>query len=105
MSRSAIFRPRPNVVSAELDDVVSSDQGDAGSVLLDLKTRRYYSLNEVGTRIWQLLKEGDSVEGIAAALQEGWEVEGAEAEAHVQAFIEELSREGLIEETRASSSE
>ena len=52
-----LYRPNPDVIATTLED--------SESVLLDVKTRRYYSLNETGTRIWELLTDGQAVSGKA----------------------------------------
>ena len=46
------FTPEPHVVS-----VVQ----DTDTALLDVRSERYFTLNEVGTRIWELLAEGASL--------------------------------------------
>ena len=90
MSNQAfVFHPKPNVVSTELDD--------EEAVLLDLTTRRYYTLNDTGARIWELLNAGKTTAEIAAALTEEWTVEQPDALAYVQAFLNELADEGLID--------
>jgi hypothetical protein len=45
------FKTSSDVVVTELD-------GENESVLLHLGTKKYYTLNETGVRIWQLLGEG-----------------------------------------------
>ena len=89
MSTPPLFRPNPHVVSTQLDDTES--------VLLHLKTRRYYSLNDTGSRIWALVEEGLDAHAIAATLTREWDVEAEEAKRHVQAFLDELLKEGILE--------
>ena len=84
------YRTNPNVVATTLDD----DE----SVLLDLNTRRYYSLNETGTRIWEHLVDGAGLTEIAARLTEEYDVSEAEAQEHIEALLSELKSEGLVEE-------
>lgn len=83
------YRPNPNVVATTLED--------AESVLLDLETRRYYTLNETGTRIWQLLSEGRPVSDIAVVLTSEFEVSENDARDHARALIDELVEDGLID--------
>lgn len=89
MTATSSFRPNPDVVVTTLDD--------GESVLLDLNTRQYYSLNDTGTRVWELLKEGRDVDAIARALTEEWDVSYNEARTYTRTFLNELREEGLVE--------
>lgn len=84
-----VYRPSPDVVSTRLDE--------HEAVLLSLKTQRYYSLNETGSRIWALLADGMTAGEMAEALTHEWTTEYEEARAYVQSFLAELNEEGLIE--------
>lgn len=86
----AQYHPSPDVVSTVIDD----DE----SVLLSLETQEYYSLNETGSRIWELLCSGHDPEAIARAITEEWEITREEALSHVQSFLQELSEKGLVTE-------
>lgn len=85
-----MYRPSSDVVSTQLDE--------EEAVLLSLETQQYYSLNETGSRVWELLSEGQDVDAIAAAISNEWEVTEDEALRYVQSFLEELHDEGLVEE-------
>ncbi len=54
-----------------------------------------YTLNEVGTRIWELL-EGRTVGQITADITIEYNVEGEETEKHILDFLESLVAVGLI---------
>ena len=82
------YQPSPNVVSTTLDQE---------AVLLDLDTRRYYSLNETGARIWELLADDQSLDAIAEAITTEWDVSEENARAHVERLLSELEEEGLVE--------
>ena len=86
----ASYRPSSNVVSTEIDD--------EESVLLSLETQQYYSLNETGSRIWELLSDGHDADDIASAITEEWATTHEEALEYVQAFLQELSQADLVEE-------
>jgi hypothetical protein len=76
-------------------DVVYTDLVD-GAVLLHLETKLYYSLNEVGATIWQLLDSAESREDLVQRLTAEYEVEKGRAESSVSEFILELEREQLV---------
>jgi hypothetical protein len=82
------YRPHPDVVSTQIDE--------EESVLLSLKTQQYYSLNETGSRIWELLSEGYDAEDIALEITKEWDATPDEALEHVQSFLQELNEEGLV---------
>ena len=67
------------------------------TVLLDLASEQYFGLDEVGTRVWQLLKEGQSLDAMLEVLLEEYEVERERLEADVRALLESLIEAGLIE--------
>jgi hypothetical protein len=90
----ATYRPSSDVVSTQLDD--------EEAVLLSLETQQYYSLNETGSRVWELLSDGHDVDAIATAISDEWEVTEDEARSYVQSFLDELAEEGLVEETNAA---
>ena len=84
------YHPRSDVVSTTIDE----DE----SVLLHLEAQQYYSLNETGSRIWELLSDGHDANDIASAITEEWATTHEEALAYVQAFLQELSQADLVEE-------
>lgn len=77
------------------DDVVFRDlAGEA--VILNLASGTYFGLNEVGTRIWNLLAEHESTEQTLAALLEEYEVEEAPLRQDIEALLRTLVEKGLI---------
>jgi hypothetical protein len=56
-----------------------------------------HSLNEVGTRIWQLLDGKRTIRDVATTLAAEFEVEGARAESDTLWFVECLAKKGLVE--------
>lgn len=88
MSATQKYRPNQNVVVTELDD----DE----SVLLDLNTRRYYTVNETGILIWSQLKEGKGVHDICKAVAGEFEISADDATTFVEVFITSLEKEGLV---------
>jgi flagellar motor component MotA len=89
------YRPSSDVVSTEIDD--------EESVLLSLDTQQYYSVNETGSRIWELLSDGHDTEAIASAITEEWDTTREEALEYVRSFLQELSDEGLVEAVNEDS--
>ena len=80
--------------------VVSPDAAFAalpdGGVVLHLRTKRYFSLNETGAAIWSLLESAASPEEIAERLTRTYAVEAAAASRSVERLVAELAREELV---------
>jgi hypothetical protein len=77
-------------------DTLSASLSD-GAVLLHLHTKRYFSLNDAGSRIWALLEQRYSEEQIANTLVDEYEVDPSEAKHAVHQLLEDLLAERLIE--------
>ena len=71
------------------DDVLISNLQDE-SVILNLDSERYYGLDEVGSRIWKLLKEGADIPAIVERLAEEYDVTRERLEADVTAVLRYL---------------
>ena len=67
----ATYKPSENVVFTSLFD--------GTGVLLDLRTKLYYTLNETGRLIWEQLDRGLGPEEIAKRLSEEYDVSPEEA--------------------------
>jgi hypothetical protein len=80
--------------------VVSPDAAcavvDDGAVLLHMRTKRYYSLNETGATIWRMLSEDVPACEIAARLAELYDVERGAADEAVTRLLGDLAAETLI---------
>ena len=79
-----------------LPHVVAAAQGGR-TVLLDVERGRYYTLDEVGGRIWALLGEGAPREEIVDALRREYDVEVARVEADLAGLLGQLREAGLVE--------
>jgi PqqD family protein of HPr-rel-A system len=71
-------------------------QLDEELVLLDEKTGKYFGLNPVGSRIFQLLKESGDEAQVVAALRDEYDAPEEQLKTNVAAFISTLSEQGLI---------
>jgi hypothetical protein len=80
----------PTVVFRDLD-------GEA--VLLDLSSGIYFGLNEVGTRVWQMVGEGRGEAEIVAALAAAYEADAAIIDRDVARLLEDLRARRLIVES------
>ncbi len=67
------------------------------AVILDMQSQRYFGLNPVGVRIWQLLEIHGEPEAIVAALLTEFEVDEQQLRFDVEGLIRELAQQELIE--------
>jgi len=72
-------------------------------VVLDLVHGEYFALDEVGSRVWEGLRDRQSVAHIVAALATVYDTDVARLEADVLAFVQELVRRHLVVPVGASS--
>ena len=86
-SRAAHFVPAPHVVSA----VHGVD-----TALLDMRSERYYTLGDVGSRVWALLASGYSVGEIAERLSEEFDASMTKIEADLHSLLARLEGATLI---------
>ncbi len=77
-------------------DQVSSDLASE-IVILSLQTSRYFGLDRVGARIWDLLKTPARVADIRDAIVGEYEVEPERCERDVLALLQRLADQGLIQ--------
>jgi hypothetical protein len=66
------------------------------AVLLNLDNDRYYGLDDVGTRIWQLLAEHGDIETVMTKMLAEYEVDEATLRADLQTLVKELLEAGLL---------
>ena len=81
------YRAIPEALVATLSD---------GAVLLNLQTKRYFSLNETGTRIWELVQQTADEETIVATLLREYEVDEPMVRSEVRRILDELIEAQLI---------
>ena len=69
---------------------------DQESVLLNLSTERYFGLDSVGTRMWQLVTSSPSVEDAYVQLMEEFEVNPQVLRSNLSDLLDHLAENGLI---------
>ncbi len=69
-------------------------QGEA--VILNLDNGFYYSLNEVGSKVWDLCDGSKKVADIAAAVRKEFDVHEDTAEKDILELLDDLVKEGLV---------
>jgi hypothetical protein len=85
-----------NTVVAQTKELVSSDL-DGETVLLSIETGKYYNMDPIGSRIWELIKDPMSVSDLIDILLGEFEVDPKQCEAEVLAFLNKLAEDNLIQ--------
>jgi hypothetical protein len=78
------------------DDVLFQVVGGE-SVLLNLASEKYFSLDPIGTRIWMLLGEDARLQRAFDTLHDEYEVEPSQLEADLLALVAKLADAGLVQ--------
>ncbi len=71
---------------------------DNEAVILNLDTEGYYSLNEVGTKLWQLISQKVALKNAVDLITSEYDAEKNTIENDLLTVVNELKKEGLIEE-------
>lgn len=87
LSPSTIIVRSPDQISGNLDGKV---------VLLSIENGEYYNMNEVGSRIWQLLGKPTTMAALVDCLLEEFDVARANCEQEALAFLEQLQWDKLL---------
>ena len=69
---------------------------DGEAVLLDLASESYFGLDDVGTRIWQLLQEHGSLRTVFDTMLDEYDVEPARLEEDLLKHVGDLADAGLV---------
>lgn len=77
---------------------VLSRRGADTLVLLDTKGGEYFTLDEVGTRIWELCDGSRTVAEVAAAIAEEYDAPAQTIQTDMLELLNELADAGLIHE-------
>jgi hypothetical protein len=88
------FRPLPHVVWARHADA---------TVLLDADRGKYYTLNEVAGRVWELVAAGEPVVEILRLLGEEYDAPVETLEGDVTGLLDRLLEAALVERARDGS--
>jgi hypothetical protein len=86
------FSRRATAPSQVLTNVMGGE-----SVLLNLDSEGYYGLDEVGTRMWQVLIQSESIEHAFVSLLEEYDVDPERLRADLGDLVSRLRAHGLVE--------
>lgn len=76
-------------------DWLSARVGDE-VMMMSTEHGKYIGMNEVGSRIWDLLETPSDLATLCAQLQREFAVSQADCETEVRAFLAEMERNGAV---------
>lgn len=80
----------------EISQAVTWRKAGEEAVILNLETSEYYSANETGAFIWELLSAGKQAGKIAEALAAEYGIAAEQAAGDTEDFIKDLARLGIV---------
>jgi len=81
----------------KLKEEVFFQELDGQAVILNVQTSTYFGLNEVGTRMWNLLSEHKHVGIVYNKLIEEYDVTAEQLAGDLQIFINDLQSKQLVD--------
>lgn len=85
--KNTFFRRNPDLLFSDMD---------GETVMMSIQNGEYYGLDEVGSRIWQLLEKPESAETLTEKLIEDYEVTRENCLSDVMEFLNMLAEKHLI---------
>jgi hypothetical protein len=82
-------------------DILYAPVGTEEAVMLSVVAGRYYGLNAVAARVWELLESPKTIAQLCAQIYEEFEVDAQTCEAEVLKFVDALIDNGIVHEAAA----
>ena len=83
------YRRNQETISGQIDDEI---------VMVDIEKGSYFSLNPVATRIWELLEQPLTLDGLCDQLLTEYDVSAEECRADVAEHLTQMQTLGLVRE-------
>ena len=87
ISKQTALRQNPNICSREFD---------GETVMMDEKLENYFGLDEIGTRIWQLLEQKRTIEQLCQQLVREYNVDFDQCHADIEPFLRQLIDDNML---------
>ncbi len=84
----------PTQITMNPDILFQELEGE--TVLLNLANEQYFGLDDIGTRMWQLLDEQDNVEAVVSQMLSEYDVDAETLRADLATLINSLVEAGLV---------
>ncbi len=86
--KQKIYQRKPDVISSKLEDQL---------VMMDIDKGKYFSMNPVATRVWELLDKPSSAGGLCNQLLEEFDVGQDQCRKEVQQLLDKMTELDLLE--------
>jgi hypothetical protein len=83
------------------DEILHASVGSEEVVMMSVPAGRYYGLNAVASRIWELLETPKTIAQVCAQISEEFEVDAQTCEAEVLKFVRDLLDNGIVHKAAA----
>lgn len=77
-------------------EILHASVGTAEAVMMSIEAGRYYGVNAVGARIWELLESPKTIEQLCSQICAEFEVDAQTCEAGVLEFARNLIDHGVV---------
>lgn len=84
---STIIKRQPNLVFSKIDEEI---------VMMSINNGEYYGLDNIGSRIWEIIEKPVSFKELIETLKDEYEVTENQCISDVIEFINALNNKGLI---------
>lgn len=79
-----------------IPDTLFLQSVDDDTILLDINTQEYFSLNKVGTTIWDIMSKVNNLKEVKKEILKMYEVDEKQVESDILSFVEALDEKKLI---------
>jgi len=83
-------------VISQIEEIVDSDI-DGETVMMSIENGEYYGLDDIGSRIWELIEHPVKVSDLIDTLLERFDVDRETCEIDVLKFLNELNEDRILE--------
>jgi hypothetical protein len=90
-----------NTALSRNSDILYAPVGSEEMVMMSVTAGRYYGLNTVASRVWELLETPKTIAQLCAQICEEFEVDAQTCETEVLKFVQDLISNGVVHEAAA----
>jgi hypothetical protein len=85
-----------NTTLSRNSDILHAPVGSEDAVMMSVEVGKYYGVNAVGARIWELLETPKTIAQLCAQICEEFDVDAQTCEAAVLKFTDDLIANGIV---------
>lgn len=85
-----------DIIVAQTAGLVAADM-DGEKVMLNIESGKYFGLDRLGSRIWELIEKPHTVRALVATLLTEYDVEEKTCQNDIVAFVGTLHAKGLVD--------